>query len=373
VHDFGTVTDGDKLTHVFTVTNTGTAPLAIDQVRTSCGCTAAVLKTKEIPVGGTGQIEVSFDTTGRPGPNKKTITVTSNDKSKPSATLEIKANVEQLLGFEPRYARLNTDHGTEKVEKVWLVGKLVDQAKLSVANIVGDKDVTVKPLEEQEGGKQKKGLELRLKGDKVVSGHETINVNTGLPKPDRLELKVGYGVAGNLQVVPNKLYFYAEHPTGRERTLRVWSKKPNFKLNRVQVVGGPFKAVLDKPDASGKYQVKVTMNEPVAGKETEAKDGKLELYSNDPIEPRKVVELSARPARGPMGAPPGFPSGRPGMPTGAMSAPHGAMSGPMPPMLPPPPVPPPASPPPGQNPTPAAPKPPSPPPAPKPAAPGAAP
>jgi hypothetical protein len=331
LHDFGVATEGDKLTHAFTVKNSGTAPLVIDQVRTSCGCTAAALKTKEIPPGGTGQIEVTFDTNGRTGQNHKTITVTSNDKSKPSATLDIKATVEQLLGFEPRYVRLTADYGTAKAEKAWLVGKLVDQAKLSITKVDGDKDITVSPIEEKEGDKVKRGLEFKTKGDKVITGYGTVTLATGLPKPEQIDLRFSWNVAGNLQVVPNKLYFYVGHPTGRERVLRVWSKKQEFKLTRVRVVEGPFKAVLDKPDSTGKYQVKVTLNEPPAGKEAaEIKDGKLELLSNDPIEAKKIVELSARPPAA-MGRPPMFPSGRPGMPPGPMGGP-------------PPPPPPPAAP-----------------------------
>jgi hypothetical protein len=330
LHDFGSVTEGEKLTHSFTVKNAGTQPLVIDQVRTSCGCTAAALKTKEIPPGGTGQIEVSFETSGRAGANQKTITVTSNDKSKPSATLEIKATVEQLLGFEPRYVRLTTDYGTAKSEKTWLVGKLVDQAKLAITKVESDKDVSVTLVEEKDGDKLKRGLEFKTKGDKVITGYGSVALTTGLPKPDQIDLRFSWNVAGNLQVVPNKLYFYAGHPTGRERTLRVWSKKQDFKLTRVRVVEGPFKAVLDKPDPSGKYQVKVTLNEPPAGKEpAEIKDGKLELLSNDPIEGRKIVELSAKPPAG-MGKPPMLASGRPGLPPGPMGGP---------PMPPPPPAP----------------------------------
>ena len=168
----------------------------------------------------------------------------------------------------------------------------------------------------------------------MITGYGTVTLGTGLPKPEQIELRYSWNVAGNLQVVPNKLYFYAGHPTGRERVLRVWSKKQDFKLTRVRVVEGPFKAVLDKPDSSGKYQVKVTLNEPPAGKEAvDIKDGKLELVSNDPIEPKKIVELSAKPPAA-MGRPPMFPSGRPGMPPNPMGGPMGG-----PPPSPPPPPP----------------------------------
>ncbi len=40
-HDFGTLTEGDTVSHVFSFTNTGTDPLEILAVNVSCGCTVA--------------------------------------------------------------------------------------------------------------------------------------------------------------------------------------------------------------------------------------------------------------------------------------------------------------------------------------------
>ena len=124
LHDFGNATEGDKLTYAFKVKNSGTGPLLIDRVTTSCGCTAAVLKNKEVLPGGEGQIEVTFDTNRRGGDNHKTITVFSNDPSNPRAELEIRANVETLLTLVPAFVRLNPELGQQQVMESWLAGKL---------------------------------------------------------------------------------------------------------------------------------------------------------------------------------------------------------------------------------------------------------
>ena len=77
-HDFGTIKEGDKVTHVYKFKNTGAVPLIIETVRPSCGCTAPNWSKEPIPVGGTGEVEVVFDSKGKPNAQNKTVTVTAN-------------------------------------------------------------------------------------------------------------------------------------------------------------------------------------------------------------------------------------------------------------------------------------------------------
>jgi len=77
-HNFGTVTEGQKVVHVYKVKNTGAAPLIIQNAAPSCGCTVPDWTKAPIPVGGTGFVRAEFDTKGKTGKNNKTITVTAN-------------------------------------------------------------------------------------------------------------------------------------------------------------------------------------------------------------------------------------------------------------------------------------------------------
>jgi hypothetical protein len=91
-HDFGTVTEGNKVTYTYKLTNSGEAPLIIQSAQPSCGCTVPTFSQEPIPVGGTGFVTAEFDTSGKPGINNKTITVTSNTWPK-ITTLRFKAMV----------------------------------------------------------------------------------------------------------------------------------------------------------------------------------------------------------------------------------------------------------------------------------------
>ena len=270
-HDFGTVTEGDKLRHVFVLKNPGKEPLLISGARASCGCTVAALKSKSIPPGGNGEIDATFDTHNRVGLSRTTITVESNATGQAQVTLTLTANVERLLALESGYVRVATEYGVPHVEKVWLTGKLLNAATPKVLKLESqrrastpvdaDKDpifnaLSVRPIEEQAGGAVKKGLELALKGDKVTSGSGKVIFATGLPKPENLELNLTWAVTSTLQVEPDSLRFDAGQQ-GQERVLLVRSKRPKFRLLRVRVLDGPFSAAIERPESDGVFKVKV--------------------------------------------------------------------------------------------------------------------
>lgn len=76
--DFGDVTEGTLVKHSFKFTNTGAVPLLITNCRSSCGCTVPNWPEDPIPPGGTGEINATFNTEGRPGPQRKLIYIDAN-------------------------------------------------------------------------------------------------------------------------------------------------------------------------------------------------------------------------------------------------------------------------------------------------------
>lgn len=78
-HNFGTIKeeDGEQF-YQFKFKNAGKAPLIINNVKASCGCTTPEWTKAPIASGKEGFIKVSFDPKNRPGPFNKSITITSN-------------------------------------------------------------------------------------------------------------------------------------------------------------------------------------------------------------------------------------------------------------------------------------------------------
>lgn len=76
--NFGTVKEGEKVKHSFVFTNVGTEPLIIQNAKASCGCTVPTYAKEPVAPGETGQIDVVFDSKGRPGKTNKSVTITAN-------------------------------------------------------------------------------------------------------------------------------------------------------------------------------------------------------------------------------------------------------------------------------------------------------
>jgi len=76
--NYGKIIQGEKVAHTFTFTNEGKSNLVIASAKASCGCTVAQPPKDPIPPGGTGKIEVVFDSNGKSGMVSKSITVLSN-------------------------------------------------------------------------------------------------------------------------------------------------------------------------------------------------------------------------------------------------------------------------------------------------------
>ena len=91
-HDFGTVTEGEKVSYSFKFKNTGGSDLVITSARGSCGCTVPEYPKNPIKPNEEGVIHVTFDSSGKDGMNHKEVTIVTNAQPN-TKVLEITVNV----------------------------------------------------------------------------------------------------------------------------------------------------------------------------------------------------------------------------------------------------------------------------------------
>jgi len=90
--DFKDVKKGESVEHVYEVTNTGSNPLVISQVKPGCGCTAPDYTKEPIMPGQKGQITLKFDSSNFDGLQNKQAEVYANVEKAP-IVLTFSANV----------------------------------------------------------------------------------------------------------------------------------------------------------------------------------------------------------------------------------------------------------------------------------------
>lgn len=100
-HDFGVIRQGDKIDQVFRFHNKGDQVLQLSNLRSSCGCTAALLTAKRIAPGEIGELRLNFDSSGFSGRVNKIVQMDTNDPLHPRVTVNIHGNIKVDLRLSP--------------------------------------------------------------------------------------------------------------------------------------------------------------------------------------------------------------------------------------------------------------------------------
>lgn len=93
-HDFGVVKEGTVLDLTVKVNNLGKSDLKIERVRSSCGCTAALMSADIVKAGNSGELKIELDTSNMSGKRSRTVAISTNDPVNPRLILTLFVNVE---------------------------------------------------------------------------------------------------------------------------------------------------------------------------------------------------------------------------------------------------------------------------------------
>ena len=90
---FGKIKQGEKVEHIYVLTNSGKSDLLIRKVKASCGCTAVQPEKNVIAPGESVDIRAVFNSAGKTGNQNKTVTIITNDPKKSKLILWVKGEV----------------------------------------------------------------------------------------------------------------------------------------------------------------------------------------------------------------------------------------------------------------------------------------
>ena len=78
LHDFGVIHEGETVTYSFEYSNNGKSPLIISSAMGSCGCTVPNYPKEPIEPGKKVNMQVTFNSEGKPGHQEKSVTIRDN-------------------------------------------------------------------------------------------------------------------------------------------------------------------------------------------------------------------------------------------------------------------------------------------------------
>lgn len=159
-YDFGKIKEVDGLAStVFEFINTGSVPIIIQDVQSSCGCTSPEYSKEPVKPGEKGFVKAVYNPEGRPGTFNKEITVKSNAENSP-VVLKISGSVipkEPSMEEQFRYTmgdlRLQSSHigfgkiapGTSATQTINVINPSANPIKVNFVQIPPFLTAKVKP------------------------------------------------------------------------------------------------------------------------------------------------------------------------------------------------------------------------------------
>mgnify|MGYP001331357754 CR=1 FL=1 len=171
---FGEILQGDRVNHVFTFTNTGDQTLVVSKVKSSCGCTAALLSEREIQAGQQGEVRVSFNSTRFRGKVSKTVYLYTNDPANRMQQLHLRGMVKVEVDVVPAQLRLGPVKAGQTIDGI-----------IRIINRSGEE------LEVRELKPTMNNVDLSLQGGTVQPG-ETLEVTISMKTAPGESRRNGY-------------------------------------------------------------------------------------------------------------------------------------------------------------------------------------
>jgi hypothetical protein len=217
--DFGERQDFETIEHEFVLRNDGTAPLVIQNVRASCGCTVATVSSRRIESGGTTVVKASLSLRGRRGVQRKSISIESNDPAHSTYMLWLNGTAIIEVGMEPSYVNFGQVVSDTPVSREATL--LSRDPAIDIVSITGGAPgFTATVVNNTEGRPRAVKITATPPFHQGFHRCEYV-VTTTHPTTPTLTLPVSLLVPDPLYVIPRSIVLRGNHPEGLSRTLLI--------------------------------------------------------------------------------------------------------------------------------------------------------
>ena len=269
VFDWGSVLQGEVVIHDFVVKNSGGAPLRIEKIKPSCGCTTVGGEGQVIAPGATGKITLKVDTKKFSGTIRKTAQISTN-ASKISQTLTMTGKIETAVLIEPKLPRITVVRGVPiKPLSISLKKSSKNSFKLNKATSKSEV-VSIEMKEIEANSSYELLVTPKLPDDTRKYHYAEIDANVTVKnKSFDLPVRVSITVKDRIEASPPSVYFSRRETEKLDKVggplptkeLRIKSLDSNhtFNITGVRLQGEHFKTKLSTITPGKEYALSVEL------------------------------------------------------------------------------------------------------------------
>jgi len=289
--DFGTVERGSKIEHTFALPNRGDGVLLIDHVKSSCGCTVAVVSAHEVPSAADARVTVTVDTARMAGRVTKIVTVYTNDPDNPVLPLTMTGQVaaDLLLTPTPLYLGHVRRGDRTRHEVVVVPGRPGTSFAITAVASPGPLlHAVVEPRPDGPG--QRIFVELDPQAP-LGRFSEELTLHTTSPRESTLTLPVFGSIEGEVVVLPPQVTFGISHGKAPERDLFIRNRGSRpLTVTGVSVPKELVTYELSTLRDGLEYRLTLRLRDHVP---PGAVEGAIDIFTDHPDESHLVVPLYA--------------------------------------------------------------------------------
>lgn len=300
-YDFGETFPLPNYAYSFTVRNRGNGDLLINEVKPSCGCTAAKYD-KVIAPGSEGKIELVVDGAKVSGTWSKMAEVKSNDPNNPQVTLSISAKITPFVNITPSGTVYLHGRPGENLEKDLTITSNEKDLDFKVTKVTSNMDDKITYAVNKGAKKGEYLVKVTKKPDlPVMSNYGSLTIHTNSTRVPETTLQVHVMTKSSIMLSPTVLNygevkFTDETGAGQPSTkvLTVTKSTGKFKIVNVKTSNPNFTALVEPVTPDQQYKVKVTFTPPTRKHSKQTESGEMIIRTDDPQEPSLRVQLVAR-------------------------------------------------------------------------------
>ncbi|MGQ3685400.1 MAG: DUF1573 domain-containing protein [Candidatus Loosdrechtia sp.] len=286
VHDFGKQYIGEILNYKFKFKNKGSGELVIYKVKSSCGCTAALVSKNKLLKNEEGEIDITFNPGQQTGKISKSIIVDSNDQDNPGYTLTVIAEVFEEVSVTPKRVHFGIIKKGERAVKILDI-KTTPELGIEVVKVESPNPYIAIILMTKE--------ENHYSYQLVIDDYDHIGKFTGIifvyttsKRQERVDVPFFGEIAGDLTFYPETLSFgTARKGHSPKRTVIVNFLNKGVKIKKIEIDPEIMNYTVSELNSSQKIDVKLH-DDIAAGKFK----GDIKIYTDSVIQPLITIHVT---------------------------------------------------------------------------------